>query len=121
MAAAKDDLKIEKGATYTKTWIYQDSAGVAIQLSAYEARMQIRERKESSAFIVELTSDPAAGITIEPAAEAGRIDIRIGADATDLLTFNTGLYDLELYDPLDVTEVIRLVEGSVIMKTGVTR
>ena len=121
MATGKDDLKIEKGATFYKTWLYKDSDLVAISLSGYEARMQIRERKTSTSFLVELTSAPAAGITLEDAAETGRIDVRIGADVTDTLTFNTGVYDLELYKPADATETIRLIEGSVIMKSGVTR
>ena len=121
MSAGKDDIKIEKGATYTKTWLYKDSLSVGIPLAGYEGRMQIRERKDSEAFIIELTSSPAAGITIEDAGEAGRVDVRIGADDTDLLNVNTATYDLELYMPADVTEVIRLVEGAVIIKTGVTR
>ena len=122
MPAAKNDLTIETGATYNKTWIYMDSTSVGISLADYEARMHIRESMDAAAFILELTSDPAAGITLESGAVDGRIDIRIAADVTDTLTFTSAaIYDLELYKPLDLTEVIRLVEGSVILKGGVTR
>ena len=120
MSAGKDDIKIEKGATYNKTWLYKDSTLQGIPLTGYEARMQVRERKDSTAFIIELTS-VGGDIILEDASELGRVDVRIGADATDLLNVSTATYDLELYMPADVTEVIRLVEGAVIIKTGVTR
>lgn len=121
MSAARDNLIIEKGATFKKTYLYRDANNIAIDLSSYDGRMQIRETMQSTIVLVELTSSPAAGITIEANAETGRIDIRIGADVTDTLNFVTGVYDLELYDPLDVTEVIRLVEGSVSLNDAVTR
>lgn len=121
MSAARDNIILEKGATYKKTYLYRDSNNVPIPLTNYEARMQIREYTESTNTLVDLTSSPAAGITLEANVETGRIDIRIGADVTDVLDFVTGVYDLELYDPIDPTEVIRLVEGSVSLNKQVTR
>jgi hypothetical protein len=121
MQPVKEDLKMRKGATYTKTWIYADNTGVGISLADYEARMQIREHVSSATAEVSLTSSPAAGIVLEAGAEDGRIDIRIGADSTETFTFSTGVYDLEIYKPADSTEVLTLVEGVVHVYEGVTR
>ena len=120
MAAAKENLTIENGITYEKTWIYADANRQPISLAAYEARMQIRERIDSTSFIVELTST-LGGINLEQGGETGRIDIRIGADVTDTFNFDRAVYDLEIYKPGDLTTVYRLVGGSVILKGGVTR
>lgn len=120
MAAAKENLTIETGITFEKTWIYADNTRTPISLSGYEARMQIRERIDSPTILVDLTST-IEGITLEDALETGRIDIRIGADDTNLLDFDRAVYDLEIYKPADITEVKRLVQGSVILKGGVTR
>lgn len=121
MQPVKEDLKMRKGSTYTKTWIYADNTGIGIPLTDYEARMQIRENIDSASPVVSLTSSPAAGITLEAGAEDGRIDIRIGADSTEAWTFTRGVYDLEIYKPADLTEVLVLVEGVVSVYEGVTR
>lgn len=121
MAAGRDNIVIEKGATFNKTYLYKDSDGAAIDISTYEGRMQVREHIDSATVLVDLTSSPAAGIIIEPGAETGRIDIKIGADVTDTLNFSTGVFDLELYIVADTTEVIRLVEGAVSLRSAVTR
>ena len=119
--SAKENLTIRTGATFTKTWIYMDRDKVPITLSEYEARMMIRERIEDTAVLVSLTSSPAAGITLENNFSVGQIDVRIGADVTELLAFDRGVYDLEIYKPADLAEVIPLVDGAVILKEGVTR
>lgn len=121
MAAVKYDLTIEKGAKFIQTLLYQDDTYVGIDISAYEGRMHIRERLDDATTILELTSDPAAGITIEAGGETGRVDIEISAITTDTLDFIRGVYDLELYNPGDPNDVIRLVEGIVRLKQGVTR
>ena len=57
MPAAKLNLTIEQGATYKKKFTWKDSAGVAIDLSGYSARMHIRKSKASSdPPLVELTN-----------------------------------------------------------------
>ena len=82
--------------------------------------MHIRERLDSPTTLVDLSSITGE-ITLESGAEDGRIDVRIGADDTDLLAFDRAVYDLEIYMPADLTEVKRLVGGTVILKGGVTR
>ena len=120
MAAARLNLVIEKGAKFTKRLTWQDSAKAPISLAVYEARMQIRDTIDSTAFEVELTS-LGGDIVLEAAAVTGQIDITIGAVATDAVSFTQGVYDLELYNPSDVDDVIRLVGGAVEVIGGVTR
>ena len=121
MAAVKYDLTIEKGAKFLQTFLYQTDAYVGIPLTNYEGRMQIRERQSYDVVLIDLTSNPANGIILEQGAEDGRVDIEISAVDTDTLTFTRGVYDLELYNPADPSDVIRLVEGVVHVVPNVTR
>ena len=120
MAAGKENLTIENGITFEKTWVYADNNRDPISLAGYEARMQIRERIDSDTILVDLTST-IGGINLEQGGSTGQIDVRIGADVTDPLAFDRAVYDLEIYMPGDVSEVKRLVGGTVILKGGVTR
>jgi len=56
LSAAKENLTIENGITFEKTWIYADNTRTPISLAGYEARMQIRERIDSASVLVDLTS-----------------------------------------------------------------
>lgn len=120
MAAAKVNLTIEKGAKYTKTFIWKDSTKTAISLTGLDARMQIREALDDVTFEIELTTGNGR-IQLEPGAETGRIDLILGATLTDALTISSGVYDLELYNSTDPDDVNRLMEGVVSIIDGVTR
>lgn len=120
MSAAKLNLTIEKGARFDKTLNWQDSSNTPIDLANYLGRMQIRERKDSTSFVVELTTENGM-ITLQPNSELGRIDLYIGATTTDALTISNGVYDLELYHNTDTDDVVRLIEGNVTIAEGVTR
>lgn len=117
MAAGILHLTIEKGATYQKTLIWQDSTGTAIDLTGYTARMQIRENVKSDTTLVSLTSDPSGGITITEL--EGKIEIEIDADTTSAIIASYGVYDLEMIDAED--KVTRLVKGNVSFDDEVTR
>lgn len=118
MAAVKINLTIEKGAKYTKKFIWQDATKAPINNSSYEARMHIRETVEDSTIILSLSS---TGGDIVLGGANGEINITIGATATDTINIKSGVYDLELYDPLDADEVVRLIQGQVNIVQGVTR
>ena len=45
MAAAQYDILIEQGATFSRTFVWKDSSEVAVDLTGYTARMQIRKTK----------------------------------------------------------------------------
>jgi len=120
MAAAKVNLTIEKGAQYLKTFIWQTTAKIPISLSGLSGRMQLRSTVEASSFVIELTT-VNGGIVLEAGGSIGQIDIIIGAQATDAISIDFGVYDIELYDALDLDNVNRVVEGVVSIIEGVTR
>lgn len=110
------DIEIKQGATYQLTVTWKDSAGTAINLTGYTARMQVRETYSSSSTIVSLTS--SSGITLGGA--AGTIAILISATTTAALTAPfSGVYDLEVVDGSGV--VTRLLEGAATVSPEVTR
>jgi len=117
MAAAKQQLTIEQGATYNQTIQYLSSDGITpINLAGASAKMQIRPTAESTILIIELSTSNGR-ITITPA--TGRIAFYISDEDTTTLTAGKYVYDLELY-LLDQTTV-RLMEGKVSIIANVTR
>jgi hypothetical protein len=117
MAAAKQQLIIEQGATYNQTIKYLNPDGVTpIDLAGVTAKMQIRPTAESTTLIIELSTSNGR-ITITPA--TGKIDFYISDEDTNSLTAGKYVYDLELY-LLDQTTV-RLMEGKVSIHAAVTR
>lgn len=115
MAAGIYNFTIEQGATWTRDFIWTDSSGTAIDLTGYTARMQGRASVQSTATIFSLTSSPAAGIVITAA--QGKVTVTLTATETANLPCG-GVYDLELVNGAVVT---RLVEGSFILSSEITR
>lgn len=107
---------IEQGATFTNRFTYKDSTGVAINLTSYTARMQIRASVKAATTLAELTT-ANGGIVLGGA--AGTIDLLLTATQTAAITAKRGVYDLELIDVSGV--VLRLVEGAVEFSPEVTR
>lgn len=110
------DITIEQGATYVQALIWKDSDGVAMDLTGYTARMQIRAKKSSETVLHEATTENG-GIAIT--ALTGTVTITISAADTAAFDFLKGVYDLELISGTSV--VTRLVEGSVAVSLEVTR
>jgi hypothetical protein len=144
MTAAKRDLYIEQGATFSRGFFWhrpkKDTQGNIIRdpsgnpvpgdpydLTDWKGRMQIRESVEATTALVTATTENGEivfGLDPEnPGAEAdptnGRVDILLSADTTDLLTVTYGVYDLKVYDPGAIEH--RLLEGSVSVSPAVTR
>ena len=110
------DITINQGATFELTITWKDSAGTAINLTGYTARMQVRETYSSTTPIVSLTN--GAGITLGGA--AGTIAIVISATTTAALAAPfSGVYDLEIVSAGGV--VTRLVQGTATVSAEVTR
>lgn len=117
MGAAKYNFVIEQGATFCPVITWKDSAGTAVNLTGYTARMQIRPSIDSTTKTVELTTSNG-GITL--GGSAGTISLLIGAASTDDLTINyRGVYDLELISASGV--VTRILSGSISVSGEVTR
>lgn len=113
MPAAKLNLTVEQGATYTKKLVWRDKNRRPVNLTGYTARMQIRPKVDSSQIIYELSTTNGR-ITLS---STGVIEMKISA--TDTSTLVSGVYDLELTTASG--DVVRLVEGKVTVSPEVTR
>ena len=111
------DLMIIQGATLDETFTWKDSAGVAVNLTGYTARMQIRNERGGATLYETLTTVPTEGITLGGA--AGTIRIERTPVQTGAYTFERGVYDIEL--TVTATGVVtRLIEGAVVVSRQVT-
>lgn len=102
---------IYQGATYqqTFTWHQEDQDSPVVDLSDYQARMQIRDHKGGE-LILSLTDDVDGGLTL--GGTAGTIAVLIDSGTTAAMEMTRpGFYDLELIQPDGV--VWRLLEGRV--------
>jgi tRNA threonylcarbamoyladenosine modification (KEOPS) complex Pcc1 subunit len=115
MAATTYDILIEQGATFSQVITYKES-GVAVNLTGYTARMQVRSTLESATTVVELTT---ANGRIALGGTAGTITLTISATDTAGLTAGRGVYDLELVSGSGI--VTRLLQGVATISRNVTR
>ncbi len=116
MATARINLRIDKGATFTKylTW---KADNAPVDLTGCAARMHIRTKADAA-------GDPLAALTTENSGvilggTAGTVELRMSAADTSALSFKKGVYDLEVVFT-DGT-VKRLMEGEVEVTPEVTR
>lgn len=116
MAAASYDILIEQGATYQQTFAWKDSDGVAIDITGYTARMQVRRSRSAETVLLEATTTNGY-IVLGDA--LGTIAVTIPASITQDVTASRGVYDLELVSAGGI--VTRLLEGSVEISKEVTR
>lgn len=113
MAAAKLNLTIEQGTTFSKRLTWRDKSKRLVPLVGYTARMQIRASVSATEVILEL-STANGRITL---GAAGTIDLNLTPAETSAL--KAGVYDLELTDVAG--RVTRLIEGKVNVSPEVTR
>jgi len=126
MAAGKYSFIIEQGATTNLNVQWADASGSAVDLTGYEARMQIRPGIESADVYISLSSSlqpDGTGLNLAGSCncnppESGSIGIYISAYSSSLLNFTEAFYDLEMVNGREVT---RLLEGKVRLSKNVTR
>lgn len=116
MAAAKYKLKLEQGATLRKPFTWK-AAGVAVDLTGYTGRMQIRPAVESDEVIAELTTENG-GILID-SPETGTFILYASDVTTAAMDFDQAVYDIELID--QIGDVTRIVSGVATLSREVTR
>lgn len=125
MAAGKYNIVIEQGATYQVELQYKDSNNNPIDLTGYSGRMQIRPAIGSTTSYLYLSSSlqpDGTGLNFSGSNNikspiSGAIGIYISAVTSSLLTFTTGVYDLELQSGSVVT---RILQGNVQLSKEVT-
>jgi len=126
MAAGKYSFIIEQGATTNLNVQWTNNSGSAVDLTGYQARMQIRPGIESSEVYISLSSSlspDGTGLNLngsdgETSLTSGSIGIYISAYSSSLLNFTEAYYDLEMVNGREVT---RLLEGKVRLSKNVTR
>jgi hypothetical protein len=125
MPAGKYNLLIEQGATFELELQYKDSNGVVVDLTGYSGRLQIRPSIGSpTAYLCLSSSLNADGTGLNFSGSngttpptSGSIGVYISATTSSMLTFNTGVYDLEIASGSFVT---RLLQGNVQLSKEVT-
>lgn len=115
MAAFKQNLVIEQGATFDKSYLWKVGKPLApVDMTGYSARMQIRPTPGDVSVILSLTTEAGSLIL----GSNGIVRILIDAATTAGLSFVTASYDLEIvYGSL----VRRLMQGTVKLSPNVTR
>ena len=113
MIPGKLNLTCPQGSTFSKSLTYKLDDD-PVNLTGYDARLQVREFFYSPDPVLSLTS--ASGITL--GASAGTISVLIDAATTASLIPGDYVYDLELVAGGTVT---RLIEGKFVVTPEVTR
>jgi len=131
MAAGRYNFQIEQGSTVDFTINYTDSAGVAIDLTDYQARMDIRPSAGSDTLYATLSSSLQSdftGINMTPLSTAGltlpkssgSLRIYISAASSSAFDFKTAQYDLEVYSGSAPVTVTKLLIGQINLIKEVT-
>ena len=113
----KRKLTILQGSTFRKRWTWKPG-GVPMDFTGCKARMQVRAEIDSTAVLLELTTENG-GIVL--GAEPGAIDLYIKATDTAVITWESGVFDLEVQYAAGPDEVDRLIYGTVTVSREVTR
>lgn len=114
--AATVNLVIEQGADFSHIVGLTNSDGSIFVLTDYDARMQIRTTVSTETVLHELTVSNG-GIVINEL--AGQLTLVISNADTTLMTWRSGVYDLEIISDLGI--VTRIMQGSATLSPEVTR
>lgn len=125
-------MTVQRGATWEDEFTYTDDDGQAIDLTGYEARMQVRTLAtrygtSSTGLMLELSTTGASPLLVWDTAATGRL--RIVARPDQHAALNAGnarkakyAYAIELYKPDGGGEyVLPLVEGTLTVRGEVAR
>lgn len=111
------NMEIEQGATYALNLQYKTEDGTPVNLTSCQIRLGIKEQITDTTFLKFLDNGINGGITVTDA-ELGKFRIAIPPNETAALTFNRGLYDLEIEFPNG--DIERLIKGRVLVSREVT-
>ena len=113
MAVYVSNLVINTGATFTQTFSLENiSSNSALDLSGFTAMSQMRKHAGSTCIAATFTA------SIQNA-ENGQVQVGLSSVSTASLKPGRYVYDVIVSD--SVGEVTRVVEGSVLVRQGVTR
>lgn len=116
MTPGKLNLVCPQGSTFSRTLTYKIGEE-PVNLTGYNARLQVREFHYSNDFILGLDSISSSA-NIYTGGSAGTINIYVDPDTTECFVPGNYVYDLEIYTS---SNVYRLVEGTFKVTAEVTR
>jgi hypothetical protein len=108
--ATKANIVVDQGTTFTTSIYLTDDDGVAIDLSGYTGRSQIRKH---------YTSSNSISFTVTLTAIQGIVTLDLTSTQTSALTAGRYVYDVEVVSSSNV--VARIIEGNVTVTPEVTR
>lgn len=114
--AAKYDIVMDQGATFSRAITWQDSQAVPVNLTGYTARMQVRDEVDSASAALSLTTENSR---ISLGGTAGTITLLVSATDTAAVAAGEYVYDLELVSGSGT--VTRLIQGCFTVDAEVTR
>lgn len=113
------DLEISQGDTFILPLIWQDASKVPIDITGRQARMHIRSYIGEEDYLLELTTENGR---IQLGGIDGTVNLKLTAYETAQVTWDSGVYDLELYyDDSGEEHVEKLIRGSISVIKEVTR
>lgn len=114
--AAVHPIKIEQGATFRLSLIWEDASNTPVNLTGWTARMQVRRNYKADVPLLTFTTENGA---IALGGSAGTIEVTGLATLTDDVPAKLCVYDLELQSPTGFVK--RLLEGTALVTPEVTR
>ena len=116
---AKINLVIYQGATFDKTYQWQDANRNPMDLTGFTARLQVRSRVDDDTILLGLNTEGTIDKRIVLGGTEGTYQLVLSAVNTSALDWGSGVYDMELISPTGV--VRRIMEGVVKVHRNVTR
>lgn len=110
------DIIVDQGATLLRSAGLKNAAKKVITINGYTARMQIRQKIDSTTVILLLTTENGG---IEINAAAGTVLIIASPAQTEALPAGKYVYDLELIETSTGT-VTKILQGNLTVRAEVT-
>lgn len=112
--AAKSNIVIEQGATFTQSFVVANSAGTVQDLTDYTVRAQMREEYADVSETVAFSADISTPATV------GTVVISLTAAQTELIESGQYVYDVEVINTTN-DAVTRIVQGIATVYPQVTK
>lgn len=110
------NIIVDQGATFTYAFVKKDNYRRIIPLTNYTARMQVRQKINSTVVVLDLTTENGY-LTID--ALQGAVTINVPSTVMEGIYPDEYVYDLEIVSEAGIVE--RLVMGSFTVRAEVTR
>jgi hypothetical protein len=111
------DFTIKQGSDWSRTLILKDDTGTVINLTGYEAKMEIRKEKSKTSLLYDGLYSTGASPRIVITPLEGKLVFTVPSTVSDYYRFTTGYYDFEIY----IGSVVnRILQGTITIDRNVT-